>query len=210
MTDSPNTGNKKEFDRLLTHGNSFFHCGCWVDIEPDFLKKNPYSRHFQSGFDIIWECCTFQMYGNNRKEQMQYIAESLKPDGLVFLYEKLNTPLHEDFMRMEVLKTKFKERYFNKKDIIMKEKSILKTMHTECVTLDELINEAKNIFRYGALIWNAGNFYEIVVTDSKKSLLSFINLLPAIFVPNEYRLIKKQVQFLFANGKALKNYKYNV
>lgn len=143
LTDSPNLGNKQEFERLLTHGNSFFHHGCWIDINPNFLRSNPYSIHFKSGFDIIWECCTFQMYGNNRKEQMKYIAESLKQDGLVFLYEKMNASNVEDFMRMENLKTEFKMNYFNTEEILQKEKSILSTMHTGCVTLEELVEDAK-------------------------------------------------------------------
>lgn len=148
LTDSPNFGNKHEFERLLTHDNSFFHHGCWVDINPDFLAKNPYSSHFKSGFDIIWECCAFQMYDNNRKDQMEYIAESLKPDGLVFLYEKMNAVNMEDFIRMEELKTVFKMNYFEAEEILQKEKSILGTMHNGCVTLDELVKDAKHIFKY--------------------------------------------------------------
>ena len=203
LTDSPNLGNKQEFERLLTHGNSFFHHGCWIDINPNFLRSNPYSIHFKSGFDIIWECCTFQMYGNNRKEQMKYIAESLKQDGLVFLYEKMNASNVEDFMRMENLKTEFKMNYFNTEEILQKEKSILSTMHTGCVTLEELVEDAKWIFRHGALIWNAWNFYEVVFSNSKEALLSFINVLPEPFVPNNYRLEDQQVRLLLEDGQVI-------
>lgn len=205
LTDSPNKWNEVEFNRLLTHYNSFFHHGCWVDIDPNFLKNNPYSSHFRDGFDIIWECCAFQMYGNNRSDQMRFISESLKPNGLVFLYEKMNAPNQEDFVRMEKLKTEFKKQYFTDFDIKQKESSILKTMHTWCVTLDKLIEDAKWIFKHGALIWSAGNFYEVVVSNSKNSLLSFLDSLPSAFVPNDYTLEKQQVRLLFSDGKTINN-----
>ena len=89
LTDSPNIGNKKEFERLLNHKYSFFHLGSFADITPYYLKhKAPI--FFRKGFDVIWENTTFQMYGNNRDDQIAYIKRVLKDNGLIIFLEKMN------------------------------------------------------------------------------------------------------------------------
>jgi len=204
LHDSPNLSSKREFERLLTHGNSFFHHGCWVDINPTFLQNNPYSSVFENGFDIIWENNTFQMYGKNRDEQIAYIAESLKPNGLVLLLEKLIAPNIEDTVRMENMKTEFKSAYFDEESIRLKEQGILKTMHNQLVTLEELTASLQKTFRNAVLIWNAGNFYEIAASNSQETLHQFVDSLPEPYVPNNYRLEQQQVRPLITNGQIMR------
>lgn len=53
ITDSPNIGNMKEFQRLITHGYSFFHLGPFTDINWNYLDSQKFNSAFKDGFDVI-------------------------------------------------------------------------------------------------------------------------------------------------------------
>lgn len=199
LTDSPNLGNKEEFENSPSHPFSFFHYGSFIDICPDYLISQKFHPTFRQGFDIIWENTTFQMYGNNRIEQIEYVSRALKPDGLLILFEKLNADNYSDYSMMEKIKDEFKVRYFKPEQIIRKKENILDTMEKGQVTKIQLINAASKFYKYGALIWNAANFYEIVVSNSKENIELFLKFLPRPYVPKKYMLEKQMVCWLWGD-----------
>ena len=199
LTDSPNLGNKKEFDNSPAHPFSFFHLGAFIDICPDYLMSQKFHPAFKQGFDIIWENTTFQMYGNNRAEQIEYVSQTLKPDGLLILFEKLNADNYNNYMMMEKVKDEFKAKYFKKEQIIKKKENILNTMEKGQVTKIELVDAASKFYKYGALIWNSANFYELVISNSKENLELFLKFLPKPYVPKKFRLEKHMVARLWGD-----------
>lgn len=199
LTDSPNLGNKEEFEKSPSHPFSFFHYGAFIDICPDYLMFQKYHPAFRQGFDVIWENTTFQMYGNNRVEQIEYISQSLKQDGLLILFEKLNADNYSKYNMMENIKDEFKAHYFKVEQIIKKKENILDTMEKGQVTKAQLIDAASKFYRYGALIWNSANFYEIVVSNSKENIEIFLKFLPKPYVPKKYMLEKQMVSCLWGD-----------
>ncbi len=186
LTDSPNESNRLEFNRLLTHNYSYFHKGPFVDITPQYLSQ-AYGHIFKGGFDIIWENTTFQMYGNNRDEQIAYVSRLLKEDGLMIFHEKMNHFKVDEYKRLEKLKDdKFKSQYFNENELKLKKLNILSEMEAGQVTLSEFRQALKTHFKYAYIIWNSCNFYEIVASNNKKIIESFISYLPAPYVLDDF------------------------
>lgn len=187
LSDSPNYANLVEFQRQICHSNSYFHLGSWVDVTPYYLANEGHHPAFIGKFDIIWENTTFQMYGRNRAEQMSYIKRVLKPDGVVIFLEKFVSPDRHRYARAEKLKdASFKSQYFSSAAIASKNKSILSVMEGAQVTIDEFVEAGQAIFNHGACIWNSGNFFQMVASDSDAAMESLLSLLPAPYVPAEY------------------------
>lgn len=197
LTDSPNFGNEYAFNKSCLHSYSYFYRGAFIDICPEYLKKQTISNFFKDGFDIIWENTTFQMYGKNRYEQTYYISKSLKNDGIVLFLEKMSNKDLNLYSKMEKIKDEFKSDFFVQEQIENKKTDILKTMENGQVTLEKFVNEVSKVFKYGYCIWNSSNFYEIAASNSKKNIEYFIGCLDECFVPNEFRIEKFQVYCLW-------------
>ena len=194
LTDSPNKANQDEFRKLCTHNFSTFHLGPFVDITPSYLRDN--YPHLSDGFDVIWENTTFQMYGNYRDEQIAYVSRLLKDDGLIIFFEKMNHPnQHEYNAREEVKDRSFKLQYFEPSEISVKKKEILLEMENGQVTLSEFCEALKTHFQEAHLIWNSGNFYQIVASNSRVMLQRFLSFLSDPYVPREFQGEKPGVLF---------------
>ena len=197
LTDSPNPANQAEFHRLLNHPYSFFHLGPFVDITPDYLAKRA-DPMFREGFDVIWENTTFQMYGNNRYEQIAYVKRLLKEGGLMMFCEKMNHPNSQEYERMEKVKDDlFKAKYFTGTDITQKKTDILSEMTRGQVTLEEFSDAVRSHFKHAYVIWNSTNFYEIVASDDKAAIDMFLSLLPEPYVPDQFSFGHPIVRPLF-------------
>ena len=197
LTDSPNMGNKVQFDLSPYHPYSYFYHGAFVDICPKFLAKQTYHAAFKNKFDIIWENTTFQMYGNDRLEQLAFLNQSLKEDGLIILLEKMNSKNSGEYNLMEMYKDDFKSKFFDKNQIAKKKETILNTMEKGQVTKEELSNAASKIFKYGYIIWNTTNFYEFVFSNSKSKIEKFVSYLPDAYVPQELIIEDSMVNTLW-------------
>jgi hypothetical protein len=187
LTDSPNESNRRQFDLLVSHPYSLFHKGTFADITPEFLREHAPHPAFADHFDIIWENTTFQMFGPNRDEQIAYVKRVLKHEGLMLFFEKMN---HADAIRYataeEVKDAWFKAQHFSSEDIALKRSEILTEMEQCQVTLDEFVAAARIHFATGVLIWNCGNFYEIVASDSPALVDALVSELPAPYVPSAF------------------------
>jgi len=198
LTDSPNKANQKEFYRHLHHKNSFFHLGSFFDITPDYLVENA-PVGFKNKFDFIWENTTLQMYGNNRSEQIAYIKRVLKEDGIISFLEKLNHEDSTEYARREKIKDDlFKSKYFTTEEIQAKRTTILEEMEKGQLTLSELSSAIKEHFQYAYIVWNSTNFYEIIASNNKLRIQSFLDLLPDPYVPDAFACERPMVRSLFS------------
>ena len=127
------------------------------------------------------------MYGPNRFEQIAYVKRVLKEDGLFFFIEKMKNDDRNLYLMMEEIKDKqFKARYFEIRDIVKKQSSILTQMEKGQVTLKEFYKALRKHFKYSYIIWNSTNFYHIVASNDIESISKYISLLPIPYVPQNF------------------------
>jgi len=187
LSDSPNIANFSNFKKLCQHNYSDIHLGPFVDITPEYLSSRTDRTYLKNGFDFIYENTTFQMYSSNRNDQIAYVKRILKEDGLIIFCEKLLHPVRSEYERRESIKNElFKSRYFTNFEISQKNSQILEEMEKCQVTLEELVSAIGNHFRYAYMIWNSTNFYEIVASNKKSRLQSFLDCLCDFYVPSPF------------------------
>lgn len=186
---TPTQSNLESFNRLGIPENSYLHISPFNEITNSDICY--YIKNFE-GFDIIVEDTTFQMYGNNRKDQIDYVKQKLKADGLLVFIEKFNCEYDEEYIRREEIKDQyFKNRFFEQEDIIQKRYEVLDTMHNGQVTLKEFSASLSDHFKYATIIWNSTNFYSIIASNSKKNLLQFVHEMPEVFIPKQFCFMDK-------------------
>lgn len=187
LTDTPNSSNLESFNGLCTHNNSTIYIGPFANITPESIPETKELTRFKDGFDVILEPMAFQMYGQNRKEQIAFVRRNLKEDGLFILMEKLAQSDPQEYKKREILKdSSFKNKYFSQSQIIQKESDILHEMRKGQVTFDELTDAIKVNFQHAWMIWNSTNFYGFVASDDIQQLEKFTSLLGSPHVPEEY------------------------
>ncbi|MGP7817789.1 hypothetical protein [Niallia sp. 01092] len=181
---------KENRDSFFSHGipeHSSFYVGPYFNVTKDLLKKNKEYFPFINGFDVIVEDTTFQMYGKNRDEQIKKAKSNLKEDGLFIFIEKFNHENIDEYIKREEQKDqKFKSRFFTMNELEIKKKDILSIMNNQQITLHEFNKILKDNFGHAAMIWNSGNFYSIIASDSEENLSKFLSILPPTYIPNEY------------------------
>jgi tRNA (cmo5U34)-methyltransferase len=183
LNTSPTVANKIEFDRLPVEGSHFWF-GSHTDITPELLRMHIGLKPFRRGFDIIIETLGFQMYGSNRTEQIGFIAQNLKPGGILILIEKFNSSQSfEEYLKREQKKDKdFKAKFFNASQIQHKKDTILPAMQPGQVTKEELAQAVREHFDYAVQTWNSCNFSTVIASNDKGILKNFLScfLKPAI------------------------------
>lgn len=186
LTDSPNKGNLEQFERLLNHKWSSFYLGPYTNITTNFLRTYK-EGIFNTGFDVIWENTTFQMYGADRVSQIEDLKKVLKKDGLMIFLEKLGDGTSDEYLKMEKLKnSKFKSKYFDKNELDQKETSVLSIMMKMQVDYDGFTSAVKKNFAHLYMVWNSTNFYEFIACDCESKLHNFVSLLPKPYVPQDF------------------------
>lgn len=187
LTDSPTKSNEINFHKRCSHDYSSFYLGPFVDITLDFLASQPNLSPFQDGFDCVYESTAFQFYGPNRQEQIGYMKQLLKEDGLMIFLEKLRHPDNQEYQERERLKDdRYKSRYFSPEEISWKQSSMLDEMILGQADLNHLLQAIRSHFDYAYLIWNSANFYELVASNSAEKIRKFINFLPEAYIPEEF------------------------
>jgi cyclopropane fatty-acyl-phospholipid synthase-like methyltransferase len=110
---SPTKANKDVFYSDCTL-NSHFCLAPYFDITNDTVQE--YISNYD-GFDIIIEDTTFQMYSNDRNEQISFIKRKLKSDGIMIFLEKMKADNDEYILRESEKDILFKSRYFSNNEI---------------------------------------------------------------------------------------------
>lgn len=184
---SPNVENLRSF---MAYGDppraSFFH-GPFHHLTGDLLRSRQDLNKFSSGFDIILEDTTFQMYSPNRTDQIEFVSQHLKNHGLFLFVEKFKAIDADDYQRRELQKDHgFKARFFNPAEIMTKKANVLTVMNQCEVTLAQMSDAVKRCFRHCYVIWNSGNFYTLLASNSSVNIERFMAGLIQPAIPGEY------------------------
>lgn len=184
---SPTASNRVAFyaNRGSEHAH-FFH-GPFFELDDGRYADDPDLRAFRNGFDLLFEDTTFQMYDRDRQKQLEFIAPRIRPGGLLVQVQKLAQQDHEIYDERERQKDElFKSRFFSAGHISGKKDEILTTMASLQVDLETTISALKTFFRYSVVTWNSGNFYTIVSSNARASVLELISLMLKPAIPPGY------------------------
>lgn len=185
LTTSPTAANEQTFYENGVIPNAYFICTPFFEL-PQHLNTPEY-KHFASGFDIIVEDTTFQMYSPDRASQINFVKRLLKDDGIFIFTEKFR---HEDAAEYEARETQkdksYKRRFFTEEQQNVKRNAVLNTMNSNEVTTSEMAEALAPHFAYKAIYWNSGNFQSIIATNSNEKFQRFLMLLGRECIPFEY------------------------
>jgi hypothetical protein len=184
---SPNEENYKCFMAFGEPPHASFFLGPFHRLTKDYLHSESNLEQFTGGFDFILEDTTFQMYSPNRRQQIAFVAQHLKEDGILLFVEKFRSLDPGDYQGRESQKDfGFKTRYFGTDEIERKSKLVLSTMHNSEVTLAEMAAAVYTHFRHCVITWNSGNFYGLAASNSKENLWRYLSLMVQPAIPTEY------------------------
>lgn len=185
LSNSPTEANYREFARNRPDG-CHFHVGPYFELDRNRIRNTPDFARFSDGFDIVYEDTAFQMYGPDRHEQVPFVLQNLRRDGIFVCLEKCSHPDREEYLRRETVKDRdFKSRYFDKAQLQEKE-FILSEMVKGQVPLETLVDAIRIELRYVEMIWNSGNFYMLAASDDWAELQAFKELLGPPCIPDAY------------------------
>jgi SAM-dependent methyltransferase len=189
LSDSPNAPNEVSFRELVTSPHAAFYLGSFLDIDRDLLAGRVELAHLAGGFDVIHENITFQFYGPERLAPIGHLLRLLRPGGIVVLTEKLMNSDRTVYDRMEQVKDRiFKNSYFDSAAIDWKKREMLAIMEHGQVDQKTLTDGLRQYFDHVVLIWNSGNFYELVASSDPRALDLFVAGLVPPYVPDAFRL----------------------
>jgi hypothetical protein len=180
---SPTVANRVCFYENRGSEYAQFFEGPFFELEPERIANDQDLEPFRLGFDVLIEDTTFQMYGSDRDNQVWFVTRLLKPTGVLVQVQKLLHPDPAVYAERERRKDEiFKSRYFSRDQIVEKKREILNTMVDFQVDMATTISALGQSFCYSVVTWNSGNFYTIISSNSRRSLLDFVSLLlpPAI------------------------------
>lgn len=184
---SPNIENQRSFLAYGDPPHATFFVGPFHHLTPAKFHSCENLAKFASGFDVIFEDTTFQMYSPNRRDQIGFVSQHLTDDGLFVFVEKFRNVDIEEYKRRERQKDHgFKARFFNHADIMAKEAAVLTVMNQNEVTLDGMEAALMPYFSHAYITWNSGNFYSLVASNSLPNIERFISSLIAPAIPSEY------------------------
>ena len=182
---SPNIENQIAFNENRPEGAHFFH-GPFYEVDTYSIKARGI-HDFSSGFDMIYEDTTFQMYGPERLEPILLAKRNLKPGGIFALLEKLLQEEPEEFERRETQKDEdFKSLFFTAEQIYIKKSLIVSEMNSQLVTLHKIREVLQQVFSYGIVTWNSGNFYMILAGDDPDAILDLCESMVPPAIPDQF------------------------
>lgn len=201
---SPNVENQRSFYAYGVPPHAHFFHGPFHHLTPEHIHDTEDLCMFADGFDLILEDTTFQMYSPNRFDQIRFVLQHLRHDGIFVFVEKF---LHDDENEYRLRERQkdfgFKARYFSGTDIKSKEDAVLTHMDKNEVTLTDMAQVLKRFFASCFVTWNSGNFYTLVASNSSANLETFISKLAGPALPNEYIYAELPYE-LFSQGQAPK------
>lgn len=194
LTCSPNKENEIEFHNNPVT-NAWFYQGPFFDVNLKTIQQKGIDT-FATGFDLIIEDTTFQMYSANRTEPIKLMKKNLKKDGIIVLIEKIKNSNIAEFAKREQQKDNdFKRQFFSQNSIDSKKQTIVNEMNEMLVSIEELSRSIEQNFTYAVITWNSGNFYTVIASDNRENLSAFTNcmLRPAILDKYQYLTLPKQI-----------------
>ncbi|TJV53488.1 MAG: class I SAM-dependent methyltransferase [Mesorhizobium sp.] len=184
---SPNAENYKCFMAYGEPPAADFFVGPFHRLTKDVLSSDVRLAKFASGFDLILEDTTFQMYSPNRAKQIEFVSQHLKEGGIFVFVEKFRAADENDYARREWQKDfGFKTRYFPQDEIERKKAAVLTTMFNNEVTLQDMFRAVGAHFNHCAMTWNSGNFCSLAASNSRENLNLYLSQMADPAIPNEY------------------------
>ncbi|NTG05127.1 class I SAM-dependent methyltransferase [Agrobacterium rhizogenes] len=184
---SPNVENLRSFYAYGVPPHATFFHGPFHHLTAQRIRADEQLQKFADGFDIILEDTTFQMYSPNRHDQIRFVSQQLKAQGLFIFVEKFKHEDDEEYRRRERQKDYgFKARFFSAADIQAKEHVVLTRMNQNEVTLAEIAETMRRHFSHCFVTWNSGNFYTLISSNSAENLDHFLTKLCPAAIPFEY------------------------
>lgn len=184
---SPNKENEESFFRFGRPCFSAFFPGPFHRLTPSILSTDPILQPLGGKFDVIMEDTTFQMYSPNRSEQIDFVKQYLKKDGIFLFVEKFRQADPAEYLRRELQKDcGYKVRYFSPDQIEQKTRQILKRMNLNEVTLQTMAAEIGEHFNHACMTWNSGNFYTLAASDNAENLSELVEHMFKPCIPQEY------------------------
>lgn len=175
---SPTPANREAFLAKRGSEHAHFFLGPFFELDGDRYANDPDLLPFRDGFDVLVEDTTFQMYDRDRAAQLAFIAPRIRHGGILVQVQKLAHEDHAIYDERERQKDElFKSRYFSTGQISEKKAEILNMMSDCQVDLQATVSALRLFFRYCVLTWNSGNFYTIVSSNSRASMLEFVSLM---------------------------------
>ena len=120
----------------------------------------------QFKYDVVHESMTFQFLDNNRKAQIDFIAENvLNDNGFLILEEKFSS---DDvvYQANEELKNDFKTQYYSEAQINTKQHEVITSMGKNQVAVRDMENILNSKFKYVQQYWDAGNFKGYIASNN--------------------------------------------
>lgn len=184
---SPTEGNLTSFHANRGSEHAHFFLGPFFDLDDSRIASDESLGPFRTGFDLLLEDTTFQMYSQDRHSQLDFVVPRLRPGGILVQVEKLSHKHRQTYEARERQKDEaFKSRFFSARHIAEKKGEIVDTMAACQVDLQTTVSALRSFFRYSVVTWNSGNFYTIVSSNARASLLEFVSLLVKPAIPPAY------------------------
>ena len=120
----------------------------------------------QFKYDVVHESMTFQFLDNNRKAQIDFIADNvLNDNGFLILEEKFSS---DDvvYQANEKLKNEFKSQYYSEAQINTKQHEVITSMGKNEVAVRDMENILNSKFKYVQQYWDAGNFKGYIASNN--------------------------------------------
>lgn len=184
---SPTAANRDAFYANRGSEHAHFFLGPFFDLDTGRYATDPDLVAFRGGFDVLVEDTTFQMYDSDRKKQLEFIAPRIRSGGVLVQVQKLAQRDPRVYEARERQKDEqFKAQFFSANQIAEKKDEVVATMSTLQVDLDTTASALASFFRYAVLTWNSGNFYTIVASNSRASILELVSLMLKPAIPPAY------------------------
>jgi hypothetical protein len=184
---SPNVENRQSFYAYGNPVHATFFLGPFHRLTRERMGHCETLQQFRAGFDIILEDTTFQMYSPNRRDQVGFVAQHLKPDGIFLFVEKFRHDDDAEYQRREQQKNRdFKALYFSGDEILTKQATVLSRMHDNEVTLAAMGQVLARDFGHCFVTWNSGNFYTLAASRSAENIQAFLRCLRSPALPTTF------------------------
>ncbi|WP_107677858.1 class I SAM-dependent methyltransferase [Agrobacterium sp. LAD9] len=184
---SPTIANRVCFYEKRGSEYAHFFEGPFFELDAERIATDRDLEPFRHGFDVLIEDTTFQMYGSDRDNQIRFVARSLKQSGVLVQVQKLRHSDPLEYAERERHKDEvFKQRFFSPGQITEKKREILNTMVDFQVDMATTIAALGLSFRYSIMTWNSGNFYTIVSSNSRRSMIDFVGSLLKPALPTDF------------------------
>ena len=124
-------------------------------------------KDVQIKYDVVHESMTFQFLDNNRKAQINFIADNvLNDNGFLIIEEKFSSD-DAVYKANEEFKNEFKKQYYSEAQINTKQHEIITSMGKNQIAVRDMENILNSKFKYVQQYWDAGNFKGYIASNNQ-------------------------------------------